>query len=400
MNDITASVQPTQQVFSSSADVIPLDRTSSPDRDEYVEAIQIWCKTRDTADVLSREEIGQMRAFDRVDVQRKAMIIGMAHYLRKHPRSDVAMGVYLVLTLMSDNERGCASVSQPTLARLFDRSVSSIADAQRRLKDDGLIIMGRGRYAGTYPVIPRVVTQQYNHLTWLLGALSEADKPVKLPAGPVDCQSSGQTGGLKSNIRPDAMIENFNHPVEDNSIIRPDPIQLHYRNSLKIGDAAKIAAAGVAVAMNALPAAASPPPIEQVHEAPAECWQTPQLQQMAALDVREMRAQKQVWMTASGMLHVAGDFKDELTKTFPLVDLTSGLAASSQNCKQNMHRGALYVMPGIIRQFGFMQQDAQRFEKRVAARQAPVQPRQKPDHMPQSVWDKILRDEAAARGSS
>lgn len=135
---------------------------------------------------------------------------------------------------------------------------------------------------------------------------------------------------------------------------------------------AKVAAsiaAGLAVATPAAAVTQPPAPSEQVHSAPAECWQTPQLQQMAAIDVHELRAQKQVWMTASGMLHVAGAFKAELLDTFPDVDLTSGLAASSENAKRQLHRGALYVMPGIIRQFGFLQQDFLTKKARDAARQ-------------------------------
>lgn len=84
----------------------------------------------------------------------------------------------------------------------------------------------------TYPVIPRAVTQSYNHMTWLLAAVVDASEELfNLPVPPDDCQSSGQTRGLNSIIRPDPMIEKLNHPVETVSIIRPDPMQLHYKNS-------------------------------------------------------------------------------------------------------------------------------------------------------------------------
>lgn len=349
------------------AEVIPFERGGAS-REETEEAVRLWRKTRATAEVLSREEIGAMDFKRRMDAQRKGLILALVEYYRNHERADVAPGVLAIITILSDNEKGCATISQPTLARMLGRSESSIRDAQKRLKDDGLITTGRGRFAGTSPVIPRFVAEHYNHVAWMVGALSEADKPLNLAGPPADCQSEGPAGGLDESAYGSGGMKPVNPGVEDISIRRGGARQLLSTNS-KIGEAAKIAAAGVAVAMSALPAAASPPQIEQVHEAPAECWQVPQLQQMAALDVNELRAQKQVWMTPSGMLHVAGAFKAELLKTFDQVDLTSGLAASAENCKRNLHRGALYVMPGIIRQFGFMQQDALAKQVRDAARQ-------------------------------
>jgi hypothetical protein len=376
-------------------EVIPFERGSVPAvREDYVEAIQLWCKTHDTAEILSREELGAMPHKERMDAQRKALILALAQYYRNHERADVAPGVLAIITILSDNERGCATISQPTLAKLFGRSESSIRDAQKRLKDDSLITMTRGRFAGSTPVIPRIVTQHYNHVTWIVGALADANKPLNLPVPPADCQSEGPAGGLKlsdlQSAGPTGGMKLLNPPVEDISIRRPDARLLLSKNS-KIGEAAKIAATGVAVALSAMPVAAEQHPVvEQVCEVPAECWRTPALQQMAALDVHELRAQRQVWITPSGMLHVAGAFKAELADTFPLVDLVSGLAASSENSKRNVHRGALHVMPVIIRQFGFMQQDALRRQATAKARQAADPPKKTTE----DAWfDKLCREE-------
>ncbi len=241
-------------------------------QEDITAAVQLWRFEQDLSEALTREELGATKMVNRLDAQRKALLIGFATYLRKHPRSDVALGVYLVQTLLSDNERGVSTVSQPTLAKLFDRSVSSIADAQRRLKDDGLIVMTRGRYAGATPVIPRFVTQQYNHMAWIVGALASDEKPLNLPAPPDDCQSTGPTGGLNQSSGQTHGLETVNHPVDTVSIIRPDPIQLHSKNSnTKLHRAASVVAAGIATAIGVLPAAASPPtppyisqPAEQV----------------------------------------------------------------------------------------------------------------------------------------
>lgn len=244
---------------STGATVVAFDRSDRNEgKEEYTAAIRMWCVDRSLSDVLRPDEIGALRALDRIDAQRKAIIIGLSHYYRKHERADVAPGVAVVIALLSDNEKGLATISQPTLAQLFGRSRSAIGDAQKRLKDDGLIGMTRGRYAGSFPIVPREVTRSYNHMTWLIEALNTQNGPVNLPAPPADCQSTGPTGGLKSINRPHLRIESLNQPVEDVSINRPDATQLHLDNSTTL-NRTKAAAIGIATALASLPAAAAPP---------------------------------------------------------------------------------------------------------------------------------------------
>ena len=200
--------------------IVPISRAqdAADNRDEFQGAIDHWINARNAADALSREEIGAMNGFQRLDAQRKALIIGLAQYFRKHERSDVAPGVAVVMTLLSDNEDGCSHISQETLAKLFGRFPSSIREAQKRLKDDGLIVMGRGRYAASHPVIPRAVTASYNHLTWLVGALCNHEQPINVPVAPADCQSADHPGGLTQTADRPGGLEQLNPPVEDVSI--------------------------------------------------------------------------------------------------------------------------------------------------------------------------------------
>lgn len=387
------------------AAVIPFDRAPTVAREDYSKAIQLWCQTRDTAAALSKEEIGALGRHDRIDAQRKAIILALAHYYRKHERSDVAPGVAVVLTLLSDNETGAATISQPTLAKLFGRSRSAIAEAQAKLRDDGIIKTSRGRYAATYPVIPRAVTASYNHMTWLIDAVCTQDASFNRPAGQDDYQSSDGTLRLNQSLGGTLPLNPVNRSVDDVSIVRPDPTLLHLLNSKEVrGDppkevgVGKVAAAIAATFVSVLPVAAAPHhPVEQVMAGAAECWQTPKAQMTAATNAHEARAQKQVWVTPTGLVEVAGDFRAELVTAFPLVDLHCGLSTAAVHVKPDF--GAIRAMQDIRRQFGFMQSDAAAKEKRAASYRKPnssAEPTEKPADMPQVVWDRMQAAKAKA----
>jgi hypothetical protein len=253
-----------EENLTSCAEVIPFQ---NPQKVEYQDAIRMWCVNRNLSDALQPEEIAALPRHDRIDAQCKSIIINLCHYYRQHPRADVAPGVAVIIALLSDNEKGLATISQPTLATFFGRSRSAIGDAQKRLKDASIIGMTRGRFAGSYPIIPRDVTRHYNHKVWLIEALNTQDGALNLPAPPADCQSTGPTGGLNETTGPTGGLKFFNQPVEGNSINRPDATQLHKLNSTTTLDrAARVAALGIATALASLPAAAEkrePPAIVQ-----------------------------------------------------------------------------------------------------------------------------------------
>jgi hypothetical protein len=123
----------------------------------------------------------------------------------------------------------------------------------------------------------------------------------------------------------------------------------------------------------ALPAAATPVPdqkpaaVAEQRDGLAACWRTAKAQMAATLNTSEARAQRQVWVTDSGRVCIGEQFKAELAETFPLVDLTAGLAAAAPNV--NPDHGALTAQKQILRQFGYMQQDALRRAAGAAARQ-------------------------------
>jgi hypothetical protein len=144
-------------------------------KDDYIAAIHGWVAEK--RDALSRKEIGAMEAFDRVDAQRKAYLIGLSQYYRANPRADVAPGVFAIITFLSDNEAGVCTVAQANIGKILGRSRTAIAEASARLTKSGLIEVTPKR-AISSPVIPRAVTTSYNHLAWLIEALA-ADVPSK-----------------------------------------------------------------------------------------------------------------------------------------------------------------------------------------------------------------------------
>lgn len=260
-------------VKSASAQIIPIDRESRlpAEKAEYVAAIQLWCQTRNVADSLSRAEIGALKALDRIDAQRKAIIIHLAHYYRKHTRVDPAPAIAVITALMTDNDRGTCTVSQETFGRLLGRSKTSIRDAQKRLKDDGIIVMGRGRYAGSHPIIPRAVTSGYNHMTWLIGALCDEEKSINVPGGLAVCQSAGEPCGLNQSAGEPCGLDDFN--PQGNEVQSAGGPCAYFTNTSQRENtrASKVAGTVTATTVGAAmlgisQAAAAPPPIEPPHD--------------------------------------------------------------------------------------------------------------------------------------
>ena len=249
MTDTIFSVHTTHaQAKNATACVIPFERRVTPeDRAEFIQGIQQWIANRRPEDAHTPDEIAAFKRDQRIDAHRKAIILNLSHYYRMHQRADCAPGVLTVMTLLSDNDKGGATISQPTLAALFNRSVSSIAEARKRLRDCGDLVTTRGRSAKTYPVIPRAVTQSYNHLTWVVAAAcDEIMTGVNHPGSPYDLSGSDDaaksSGRTPSFQRQDAKssgeslsFDAANHRDDAPEIIRPVPMQIQRDNS-KIED--------------------------------------------------------------------------------------------------------------------------------------------------------------------
>jgi biotin operon repressor len=242
------------------AEIVPFARKDVDfSKEDFVEAIHLWTKTRSVADALSQQEIGALQGLRRIDALRKAALYMIAEYYRKHDRADVAPGVAVAIALLSDNDRGAATISQEKLATLFGRSRTAIGAAQSRLREDGFIRTTRGRYAASYPVVPRALAQQYNHTVWLIDAICAQDASVNCQDSPDNCQLSSQPLQLDQLSVGTEQLESVNCRVEPVSIVKPDLHKFTKENSTTLNRATAAAAIGIVTAMTSVPAAAEPP---------------------------------------------------------------------------------------------------------------------------------------------
>lgn len=162
-------------------------RPATVDKGEFYTAITTWVENRRAADALTREEIGELDAFDRLDAQRKGLLIGLVQYYRTHKNADVAPGLMALGYHLSDNQDGACKISQTRMARLFSRSRQAVKDGLDRLDREGLISFNgqTGRVSMVVPVIPRALACR-NHIVWMLDAVESAmGKPVN-PAWQVE----------------------------------------------------------------------------------------------------------------------------------------------------------------------------------------------------------------------
>lgn len=256
-------VPATQQIFTE-ADIIPFDRANVPAvREEYAQAIHVWCRTRDIAEALTREEIGAMQKFDRVDAHRKSLIINLSTFYRDNPRADVAPGVLTLVTFLSDNDKGACQMSQEQMALVLHRTRTTVAEAVTRLKASGLMRSVNGR-ALAYPTIQRAVTRSYNHLVWITDALKTAPtclvEPTGNLSGRADRGTSTPVPPKRQVIAPTCRVEaeapvgSTRHNFTKENSLKETTLQRERESRML----SKALASGIAVAASALPLAAAP----------------------------------------------------------------------------------------------------------------------------------------------
>jgi hypothetical protein len=143
------------------------------ERREYIAAIQLFVTAKQIEDILKPEELGALKGFDRIRVQRDSLLFNLSRLYEQSPRLDAAPGLLALITFGSDNKEGRARFSQRTIGRILHRNREAIYDAANRLEKANLILkLSRpGQVFAAAPVIPNVLLGESN-LIWLTEALS------------------------------------------------------------------------------------------------------------------------------------------------------------------------------------------------------------------------------------
>ncbi len=151
---------------------------------EFINAIELWTKTRKIADALAPDELSILDPGTKIVALWRTSLEGMAHYLRSHPREDATLGVYFAVCVLADAGHGFCSMAQERLGRFFGRSRKHINDCVHRL--DGLIAIEKdaGHPDRISPIVPRIFTERGMQSFWIFEALAphaEKKKPGRKP---------------------------------------------------------------------------------------------------------------------------------------------------------------------------------------------------------------------------
>ena len=139
---------------------------------------------RDRADALTRQDFGQLESLSRLVAQRQALLDGVAVHYAANPKAEVEMGVYVVVTTLSDNSEGCCRLSMSWLSAFLSRDPRTVAGAIDRLVADNLIFVEpvAGRPNNIWPYVHKEFGQSRDSLAWIVDVHSPAEGPRR-PVG-------------------------------------------------------------------------------------------------------------------------------------------------------------------------------------------------------------------------
>ena len=196
----------------------PISKVGS--REYLVEVLTDWFANRKerTPEYMTPEEIGACE--NRVAILLHAMAIGIVTIYRdalfNNNTTDSAderargafymMGVYVVDTYLSNNERGFSNASAKRVAEALGCGVNSVLRARAQLVQHGILAGGRkdGHGDRWWPVISRkVAADPKASVTWLLDATSQPIKrgrPTKMYAPDVGRTFKGKSAPLVRGV--------------------------------------------------------------------------------------------------------------------------------------------------------------------------------------------------------
>lgn len=126
--------------------------------------------------ILSAADLVRLDAFKRLKAQRSALLLNTSEFYRDNPKADVALGITILTTMLSDNDQGINSLSEGNMAQILWRTREAVSRASAKEAAAGRVIkVGEtGKSSQLAPVIPACFAKEH-HPTWVLSALKGCD---------------------------------------------------------------------------------------------------------------------------------------------------------------------------------------------------------------------------------
>lgn len=156
-----------------------VDRDAAFDR-----AIETFTGEERIQEALMREAFLQMDSGERLVLLRNATLLGLARMCRMQPRMACDSALYVVITALSDNDRGVCWLSQRRLGQLLSRSPTTISEAITRLRRIGMIqyAPGDGENNQYWPVVHPSLQHTPAGVRWFIDRFSTPSQQVRAKA--------------------------------------------------------------------------------------------------------------------------------------------------------------------------------------------------------------------------
>lgn len=191
-------------------------------RELFVSFLTGWMQKRRLDEALSREELANLDSINRLLAQRHSLMDNLGHYFASSPRADVATGILVFITFLSDNNCGCCTLSIPRLARFFKRSERAISEAIARLEQAQVIFVERTHHQSSryWPVINRGFGGQQTPLIWFVDVRAPArmnGRPPSQKPPEADCRGFTETPRSGEQNPPNPASGNTTNSTDKNA---------------------------------------------------------------------------------------------------------------------------------------------------------------------------------------
>lgn len=200
----------------SQTNVISLD-----DRRKWFQAelTRYAANERQREEALTCQQLGELNGLGRLQAQRQSLLDNIAHFYSINKRADPAPGVLLLITLYSDNNEGCCSLSVSRMADFLSREPRRVSQAISRLVEDKMVLVasyGSGRDTSRhYPWVHHSFGTMPDALTWILDVRAPA-RSWGRPKGQIEKTQDGPKGDISGKTQDDK-CENPGRPPSSNT---------------------------------------------------------------------------------------------------------------------------------------------------------------------------------------